>query len=168
MRSSGSISPSITLISRAALVGVFRLDGQNLLADDPQHHLFVGQHGAQIGDRSFPARHILPANARVPNPSDAARRISRMACACLSDRAKRSMSCTFALRRVRAVADDADDLVDVIQRDEQAFQNVGARLGLIEVVARAAHDHVLLVFEIVVEHLRAARAPSARHPPAPA
>ena len=57
------------------------------------------------------------------------------------------------LRRVRAVADDADDLVDVIQRDEQAFQNMGARLGLIEVVARAAHDHVLLVFQIVVEHL---------------
>ena len=38
---------------RAALVGVFRLDGQNLLSDDPQHHLFVRQHGAQIRDGLF-------------------------------------------------------------------------------------------------------------------
>ena len=51
-----------------------------------------------------------------------------------------------------AGADEADHLVDAVERDEQAFQNVGARLGLVEVVACAAANDVLLMLQIVPEH----------------
>ena len=50
-------------------------------------------------------------------------------------------------------ANDGDDLVDVIERDKQAFQDMSALLGLAQVVARAADDNVLLVLDIVEQHL---------------
>jgi len=44
-----------------------------------------------------------------------------------------------------------DDLVDVILRDEQTLQQVGALLGLFEVVFRSAHDQLFLEGEVLVD-----------------
>ena len=65
---------------------------------------------------------------------------------CIRDRGKALHELRLRLHRVRAVADDTDNLVDVVQRDQQAFQNVGARLGLVQIVARAAPDDVCLLY----------------------
>ena len=44
-----------------------------------------------------------------------------------------------------------DDLVDIVLGDEQALQQMGALLGLTEIIAGAADDHVLLEREILVQ-----------------
>ena len=53
---------------------------------------------------------------------------------------------------VIAGADDFDDLVDVVLGDEQALQQVGALLGLAQVVAGPADDDLLLEVQILVEN----------------
>ena len=50
-------------------------------------------------------------------------------------------------------ADDRDDLVDVVERDDVALQDMRALLGFLQLVARAAHDDVLLVEDVVMQHL---------------
>ena len=49
-------------------------------------------------------------------------------------------------------ADDGDDLVDVVERDDEALQDVGAFLRLRQLVARPALDDVFLVLDVVVQH----------------
>ena len=50
-----------------------------------------------------------------------------------------------------AAADEADDLVEVVHGDDQPFEDVGARLGLLQFVAGAAGDDVLLVADVVAD-----------------
>ena len=50
-------------------------------------------------------------------------------------------------------ADDVDDLVDVVDRDEQALEDVDAGARLVEVVLGAAGHDVDLMIDVVVEHL---------------
>ena len=50
-------------------------------------------------------------------------------------------------------ADDVDDLVDVVERDDEALQDMRALLGFGQLVARAAHNDVFLVGDVVVQHL---------------
>ena len=50
-------------------------------------------------------------------------------------------------------ADDVDDLVNVVERDDEALQDVRALLGFGQLVARAAHNDVFLVGDVVVQHL---------------
>ena len=57
------------------------------------------------------------------------------------------------LRIVVAGADDVNDLVDIVLRDEQSFQQMGALLGLAQVVARTADDDVLLEGQILVDNV---------------
>ena len=47
--------------------------------------------------------------------------------------------------------DGLDDLVQVVEGDAQAFQDMGALLGLVQVKPGAADDHFLAVFQVVVE-----------------
>ena len=49
--------------------------------------------------------------------------------------------------------DDRNHLVDVVQGDDVAFQDMFAFLGLCELVARTALDDVFLMKDVVVEHL---------------
>ncbi len=55
---------------------------------------------------------------------------------------------------VGGVADDADDLVEVVQRDQQAFEDMGARLGLVELELGAPDDDLFLEGDVGLEHLR--------------
>ena len=50
-------------------------------------------------------------------------------------------------------SDDLDDLVDIIQRNEQAFQNVCPLLGFVQVVFRPSGDHILLMLQIIFQKL---------------
>ena len=60
---------------------------------------------------------------------------------------RRSPAFLVGLRR----ADYLDDFVDVVQRDDVAFQDVCAFLGLGQLVAGAARDDVDLVLDVVVK-----------------
>ena len=67
-----------------------------------------------------------------------------MACACgrvssnVSMRASRAVSTSGALRMM------ADDLVEVVERDQQALEDVRPRLGLVELELGAPDDDLLL------------------------
>ena len=54
---------------------------------------------------------------------------------------------------VVALPDNADDLVDVVLRDEQALQQMGALLRLPQVVPGAPGDDLFLKGDILVQHL---------------
>ena len=81
------------------------------------------------------------------------RRMSRIACACTSESAKRDIRFSRASPGVGAGADRRDHLVEMVERLEDAFEDVGALLGLAQVVAGAADDDRLAVVEEVVEQL---------------
>ena len=49
-------------------------------------------------------------------------------------------------------ADDGDDLVDVVERHDEAFEDVGAFFGFRQLVARAPLDDFFLVLDVVVQH----------------
>ena len=50
-------------------------------------------------------------------------------------------------------ADELDDRVEVVERDEEALEDVGAGLALGELVLRAADDDLALVLDVVLEDL---------------
>ncbi|MPM56764.1 hypothetical protein SDC9_103578 [bioreactor metagenome] len=52
-----------------------------------------------------------------------------------------------------ALLDEVYNLVDVVQRDDEAFQNMEALLRAVEVIGRAAGDNVFLMLEIIIEHI---------------
>jgi hypothetical protein len=54
---------------------------------------------------------------------------------------------------VRGATDDADDLVEVLQRDQQALDDVVALLGSAELVLRPAGHDVDLVVDVVADEL---------------
>ena len=137
---------------RAALIGVLLLDGQDLFPDDAQHQLFVRQHGAQVRDGLLQLRVFL-LQALAFQAGQAGQTHVQNRLRLLVGQRKALHELNLRLARVRASADDAHDLVDVVQRDEQALQDVGAGLGLVQVVARPAGDDVLLMLQVVIEHL---------------
>ena len=47
-----------------------------------------------------------------------------------------------------------DDLVNIIERNEQALQNMGTLLSLVEVIFCAACHDIFLMFQVVVENLQ--------------
>ena len=61
--------------------------------------------------------------------------------------------------RVARAADQLDDLVDVLDRDEQALEDVEAGLLLAQLVLRAPHDDVGLVVDVVLDDRQQAERP---------
>ncbi len=57
------------------------------------------------------------------------------------------------LVRVRRGADQRDDSIEVVERDQVALENVRPRLGLAELELRAAGDDLTLEVEVVLEHV---------------
>ena len=56
-------------------------------------------------------------------------------------------------------ADQLDDRVDVAERDQQAFEDVGAALGALELILGAPGDDLLLVLDVVAHHLAQVQRP---------
>ena len=50
-------------------------------------------------------------------------------------------------------ADERDDLIDNVEGFEEAFQDMGARLGFLEVEAGASHHHLVAVFHVLRNHV---------------
>ena len=54
---------------------------------------------------------------------------------------------------VGRLADDADDLVEVVERDQEALEDVRPRLGLVELELGAPDDDLVLEGDVGLEHL---------------
>ena len=63
-------------------------------------------------------------------------------------RASRADSTSAAWRMMR------DDLIQVVQRHQQAFEDVGPRLGLVQLELGAPDDDLFLEGDVGLDHLR--------------
>ena len=79
----------------------------------------------------------------------------------MSVSSKRSIEPVARGLGVARAADQRDHLVEVVERDEVALEDVGALLGLAQLVLRPPHDDVALVIDVVADHL--AQRERARH-----
>ena len=73
--------------------------------------------------------------------------------ACSSERPKRAMQAVARGLAVAGLLDELDDLVDVVEGDLQAEQDVLAGPGLLQLEAGAAGDHVAPVGDEALQHL---------------
>ena len=86
-------------------------------------------------------------------PVSARSRISRIALAWRSESWKRSISAARAPAVSSRGADQPDRLVEVVEDDREAFEDVGARLGLLQVVGGAADHDFAAELEEVPQHV---------------
>ena len=62
-------------------------------------------------------------------------------------------------RRILAGPDDGHDFIDMIQRLQEAFQNMSPGIGLVQLEAGPPGHDILLVLQIIIDHL-----PQVQHP----
>ena len=136
----------------AALVGVLAADLADLVADDAEHELLIGQHASVVGNLLLQLGVLGFELVALQSGQALEAHIQYGLSLAFGQAEARHQSIAGILWRA-AAADQRDDLVDVIERDEQAFQNVAARLCLVQIVLRAPADDILLVLDVVVDHL---------------
>ena len=100
---------------------------------------------AQLLDRSPRTSLSSSSSFSISRPVSLARRMLRIASACRSDSLNRACSCALAVGVSSAAADDLDHLVDVVDGDLEAFEDVLALERLVEVELRAADDDLVAV-----------------------
>ncbi len=94
--------------------------------------------------------------------------MSRIACAWSCDSLNCGHQAVARLGRALRPANQLDDLVEVIERDLEAFEDVGARLGLAQLELGAAPDDLAPELDEVLDDLEQAAAPSAGRRRSPA
>ncbi|MPM76520.1 hypothetical protein SDC9_123518 [bioreactor metagenome] len=136
----------------AALIVVFFLDGERFFLDDAEELAFVVQNALQITHTltehaiffhdlvAFESCQTLDAHVenRLRLPLGEAKAIDEL---------------QFRFRRACARLDEIYDLVDIIQRDDKAFENMQALFRAVEVIGCAAGDDVFLVLQIIVQYV---------------
>ena len=134
------------------LVGIAALDLEHLVADDlldealvTQDALVIGDLLAQLGEFGLDLLALESGQTAQAHLEDVI---------CLDLRKPEALDETRACLGVIARrADDGDDLVDVVERDDQTLEDVGTLLGLAQLVARATLDDVDLMIDVVVQHV---------------
>ena len=136
----------------AALVAVFLLDLLRLVLDDPHQAGFVRENVAEIGHLRFDGGQLLLQLQTIGVRQRAERHLhDGLRLRIVQSKAlAQTQLCRGA---VGAGTDDRDHLVDVVDGDLEALQNVGALLGLFEVELRAARNHVHLEVNVMLEHV---------------
>ena len=137
---------------RAPLVGVLAPHLEQLSAHDRQQQLLVGQDRAKARDGLLQLGVLLLQPLALQAGQAGQAHVQNGLRLLLGEVEARHQRVARDVRAL-ALADGAHDLVDVVQRLEQALQDVRARLGLVQVVAGAAGGDLLLVLQVVVEHL---------------
>ena len=144
----------------AALVPEALLDLFHFLADDELDLALIGKHALVVRD--------LLAQLGKLGLDLLALQAGQAAQAHLEDVVGLHFGKTEALHQALAGlcivargADDGDDLVDIVERDDEAFQNMGAFLCFAQIVLGAPDNNIFLVQDVVVEYLLQAQ--HARH-----
>ena len=137
---------------RAARVGVLALDLQDLVLDDAQHHALVGQHLLVVGDQLLKLG-VLGLDLVALQAGQALQAHVQYGLGLALGQPEAAHQAVLGVLGGAGGADQGDDLVDVVQRDQQALQDVAAGLGLVQVVLGPAADDVLLVVQVVADDL---------------
>ena len=121
----------------AAVVAVHLLDLEELLLDDVVDEAFVGQQALQVGD-ALEEVAVLFLDLVALEGGEVAQTQVDDGLGLLLAEAEAAHEAHLGGLGVLARADDADDLVEVGDGDQQAFQDVGPLLGLVELEAWSA------------------------------
>ena len=135
---------------RFALVAVLIADGNELVAQHGLDLFGVGQQLAEVGDTLFQLV-ILVLQLLALEPLQGLEAHIENGLRLHIGQAE-ALHKVF-LRVVIALADDADDLVDVLLGDEQTLEQMRALERFLEVELRAAHDDLFLEGEVLVENV---------------
>ena len=139
--------------TRAAVIAVLVGDHIDLVADHTQQLLLVGKNALVVGDLFL---EILVLRLQL-TPFQTGQGAETHVDDRLGLGIGKSEGCHQLLLRDGhrlAGADDADDLFNVIKGDQQAFQNMGPFLCLVQVIFCAAGDHILLMLQVQIQHLQ--------------
>ena len=137
---------------RAALVGKARLDLEQFIPDDAQQDALVGKYLFVPGDLLLQFGVFLLGLFAFQTGELGKAHVEDGLRLPLGEAEALHEAVLGLLLRARG-AQKGDDLVDVIEGDEQAFEDVAAGLGLVEVVLRAPRHHVALMVEVVADDL---------------
>ena len=137
---------------RPARIGVAALHLQRLLLDDGEQHPLVREDALQIG-RALLELAVLLQDFIALQPGQALQAHVQNGLGLAFAQGKALHEARLGLRGVRRLFDEIHDLVDVVQRDDEAREDVQAFPRLFKVVFRAPGNDRFLVLEIVVEHL---------------
>ena len=165
--SSTAIMSSMSISSSEGRISVRRsspyicLDLEQLLFDHLVDQGLVGQQALQIGDALQQVAVLLLDLVALERGEVAQAQVDD-GLGLLVAEAEALHEAHLGRFGVLARPDDADDLVQVGDGDQQAFQDVGPLLGLVELEPGAADDDVLLVGDVVAQHV--AQREGLRHP----
>ena len=136
----------------AALVGELLAHLAHLVLDDLQHEVHVAEHLrvpgdllAQLLELVFDLVTLETGEAAQPHLEDRVGLDLR--------EAEARDEGGLRLGVVGAGTDDPDDLVDIVERDDETLEDVSPLLGLAQLVLGTPRDDVLLVLDVVVQHL---------------
>ncbi len=131
-----------------AVVAVLVGDGLQLLLQDGLYQILIRQHPQIVGDfllqllvlvlQLLPVQPLQSLQAHIQNGLGL-------------DIVQTEAVHQVLLGVVIAGADDMDDLVDVVLGNQQTLQQMGPLLGLLQVVAGAADDDLLLEGQVLVD-----------------
>ena len=133
-----------------ALVAVLVANFDQLVLEDALEHRFVGKKLNEVGDLLFQLVILVLELFAVETLQGLQAHFKNGLRLNVGERKARH---ELFLGVVVAGADDVDDLVDVVLRDEESLQQVLALARLLEVVLRAAGDDLLLIGEVFIENV---------------
>ena len=137
--------------ARAARIAELRLDRLELVLDDAEDAALICEDGLVVldglQDFLILLLDLLALEARQALQAQVQDGLSLF----LRELEARNESSARDVSRA-ALADRRDDRIEVVERDRQALQDVGARLSLLEIVARAPRDDIFLIRNVVVQH----------------
>ena len=149
----------------APLVAVALLDLEQLLLDQAHHARLVAEDLAQLLDPLERVRVLLLDLVRLERGEPLEAQVEDRLGLDLREAELVHQAVARRLRVARA-ADQLDDGVEVLERDQQALEDVQPRLALAQLVLGAPDDDVALVVDVVADQRHAARACAARRRPA--
>ena len=150
----------------AALVAVLLVELVQLLDDQGVDALGVAEDRAQLADQLHQLGVLGADLVRLERGQALDRRMSRIACAWISESSNFSIRPARAMSGVVRGADQRDHRVEVVERDQQALEDVGACLGRRSSNCVLRDHHLALVADVVDGSAPSARASSGRRRPA--
>ena len=139
-------------------VGVLLLDGDGFLLHDAHELVLVGQNVLQFTHPDLQGRLLVVELIPLETNEALQAHVQNSLTLPLGKAEALGQSC-FRLLGAGGCLDDLDHLVDVVRGDDEALQDVEPLQRPIEVEPGPPGHHVLLVLQIVVEHI-----PEVQHP----
>ena len=137
---------------RSALIGILVLDLQQLFLDDAQKQTFVREDFAQLLDQLHQLRVFLFDLVAFESGQALQTHVEyRLSLNFRQSEAVHQLDLRFLA--VLCGADQRDDLVDMVQRDAQTFQDMSSGFRLLQIEAGTSRDDFLLILDVFLEDL---------------